>query len=101
MDGQIYSLPADIIAGLTGWGSASGCPGVLHVHNSLHSQQSSEGLLLPGAAHYRKAEPIPHQKQWKSPVDAFLKYILLLSEGFKPLVVSSCTFEPPGDMSVT
>lgn len=99
IDGQIYNLPADIIADLTGRGSTSGCPGVLCVHSSLHSQQLSEDLLLPGAADHR-AEPIPHQKQWGSPVDAFLKYILLLSKGFKSLVISSCAFEPLGEAAV-
>lgn len=93
-------MPADIIANLTGRGSTSGCAGFLRVHNSLHSQQLSEDSLLPGAAD-RRAEPIPHQKRWESPVDAFLKYILLLSKGFKSLVISSCTFELPGDASVT
>lgn len=78
IDGQIYNLPADMIADLTGRGSASGCPEVLCVHNSLHSLFPTD-LLLPGAADHRAA----HQNQWESPVDAFLKYILLLSKGFR------------------
>lgn len=92
MDGQIYNLPADIIADLTGRGSISGCPQL--------TAQPEFSQQLPGAADHR-AEPIPHQKQWKSPVDAFLKYILILSKGFESPVILSCTLEPLGDTSGT
>jgi len=87
------------------WQVRTQCLVVLDVHNSLHCQQLSKGLLLPGAAPYHRAKPTTHQNQFKSPADAFLllalKYILLLSEGFKSLVISSCTFESLGHMSLT